>query len=86
MGFLNPVFAGYAATQAKMRHFDRPCGTDQLSLKLPGTSYRATFAASLRDRSLSNLHRTTGLLSWARPRRRARKFDTSLQRAKQKIA
>ena len=37
MGFLNPVFAGYAATQAKMRHFDRPCGTDQLSLKLPGT-------------------------------------------------
>jgi len=34
--------------------FDRPSGTGRVSLSIPGTSYRATFAASLRDRSLSN--------------------------------
>jgi hypothetical protein len=33
------------------KRFDRPSGTGRVSRSIPGTSYRATFIESLRDRS-----------------------------------
>jgi hypothetical protein len=49
---------GYRVVLVSPRLVDRPSGTGRVSRSIPGTSYRATFIESLRDRS-SEAHRSS---------------------------